>query len=168
MKASVAVAAGISPNGGTTAPPISGQSGKTRAASSAVTLAPKTGGRRCDGAERREQREALARAATRQPGRMPGPNQQERQEADDGDRGGKVGGDRLAGVPEADRLPAQPGLKADEGERAKRAGEEAGAVAMVDDGEDGMPSTMTPITAAMRRWIHSAHALNSSGGMICP
>ncbi len=88
------------------------------------------------GREGGEQREALARAASRQAGRVSRPDEQERQEAGDGHRGGEMRRDRGPGVAEADGLPAQPGLEADQGHRAERRDEEAAAVAMVDDGED--------------------------------
>ena len=58
-------------SGGTSVPPISGQSGKTSAASVAVTCDPNSSSAKvATAAERREQREPLARAAAADPGRV--------------------------------------------------------------------------------------------------
>ncbi len=99
------------------------------------------GRRRAEGGE---QGEALAPAATREAGRVSRPDEQEREKPGDGHRGGEVGGDRFPRVAEADRLATKPGLEADEGDRAERGADEAGAIAMVDDGEESDPQHHDP------------------------
>ena len=116
---------------------MSGQSGKTRAESVAVT---------CDPNSSRANVASVVKAASSvnrwlppprpDAGREPGTDRDEDQQGDQQHRRGEVRRDRLAAVAEPDRLAPEPRLEADQGDRADRRPEQGSAVAMVDAGED--------------------------------
>ena len=130
---------------GKSVPPISGQSGKTSAEAVAVTCDPNSSSANvARGRERGEQREPLARAAAADPAGIAGTDGQEDQQPDERHRRGQVGRDRLAGVAEADGLPAEPRLEPDERDRAERRPQDRSPVAVVEDGEEREAEDLEP------------------------
>src|ERR1035437_8640440 len=107
----------MSPNGGTSAPPISGQSGKTSAASTDVTLLPKRSSAYAATAVKTAS--SVKRWLAPRPGLGAGWRR----------HGRAVGA-------EPNRLLAERGLEADEGDRADRGHEQARPVPVVEEGKD--------------------------------
>ena len=115
------------------------------------------------GAERCEQGEALAPAAARDPGGEARADQDVDEEAEQGLRGGQVGRDRFAGVPEPDGLPAQVRLEADEQDRSHGRPQERATITVVDERDDRLGQDESArASAAIVRWSHSIQAFGSS------
>ena len=124
---------------------MSGQSGKTRAVSVAVTCEPKSS--RANVAAAANVASSVNRwLAPRPPIRAgyAGPDGQEDEQADEEHRRGEVRRDRLAAVAEADGLAPEPRLEPDEHDRRERGHDERAAVAMVEDGEDRQAQDLEP------------------------
>ena len=137
----IGVVASVS--GGTSDPPISGQSGKTSAVEVAVT---------CDPNSRSAKVRAVVKAASSVnrwlPPRPPiragyaGPDRHVDEQRDQAQRGGQVGRHRLPAVAEADGLAPEPGLEPDQGDRGEGRPQDRAPVAVVADGEDREPEDL--------------------------
>ena len=151
---------------GKSEPPISGQSGKTSADAVAVTCDPNSSSAKVAAVgERREQREALARAATADP----------RRDSRRG-RSGRRADPRARSPPRDARSPtrrcsrAGPSrARATPGSRPARRRRTTATGSSADRGGRGRartasPRISNPMTAATVRWIHSIQALVSSSG----
>ncbi len=125
---------------GMSVPPISGQSGNTRAESVAVTREPKSSSANVESVVKAASSvKRWLRAATTagEAGREAGTHRQEHEQGDQQKRRGQVRRDRLPAVAETDGLAPEPGLEPDETDRRDGRPEERRLVAMITEGQDG-------------------------------
>ncbi len=91
---------------------------------------------RGEGREGRQQREALAPAATGEAGRETGTHRHEHEQCHQQEGRGQVGRDRLPAVTEADGLAAEPRLESDKTDRRDGRPQQRRPVAMIADRQD--------------------------------
>ena len=140
---------------------MSGQSGKTRPASRAVTFAPKSSTANVAAAANAASSVNRWLPLPGEPRRVRRSDEQVDEQPHEGHRRGEVRRHGLAGVPEPDRLAPEPRLEPDEEHGGERRPQDRAPVAMVQRPRaTAIPRIRTPMSAATVRWIHSIQTWN--------